>query len=91
MILKEYYKPGGSYIEWLIPKFLNIERGSQIIEERIKKLKVRSDLTAEEHDIFLEVLFNSEAGIAFNFTEKGCFLEDVEPLHIIPMILHTPW
>ena len=72
-ISKEYYKPGGAYAGWLIPNFSDIKQGSQLTEECIKKLKVGSDLTAEEHDIFLEVLFNCKAGIAFDFTEKGCF------------------
>ena len=73
VILKKYYKLGGAYAGWLIPKFLDIEQGLRLTEEHIKQLKVGSDLTAEEHDVFLEVLFNREAGIAFNFTEKGRF------------------
>ena len=45
----------------------------------------------EEHDVFLEVLFNHEAGIAFDFIEKGRFSDDVEPPHVIPTVSHTPW
>ena len=41
--------------------------------------------------VFLEALFKREASIAFDFTEKGRFSDDVEPLHVIPMISHTPW
>ena len=37
------------------------------------------------------MLFNREAGIAFDFIEKGRFSDDVEPPHVIPTILHTPW
>ena len=37
------------------------------------------------------MLFNRKAGIAFDFIEKGCFSDDVEPPHVIPMISHTPW
>ena len=37
------------------------------------------------------MLFDREAGIAFDFTEKGCFSDDVEPPHVIPMISHTLW
>ena len=91
MISKECCKLGGAYVGWLIPKSLDIERGLRLTEECIKKLKVGSNLTAEEHDIFLEVLFNYEAGIAFNFTEKGRFSDDVELPHVIPTISYTPW
>ena len=88
-ISKEYYKLGSAYAGWLIPKFSDIEQGLQLTEKRIKKLKVGSNLSAEEHDVFLEVLFNREAGIAFDFTKKGCFLDNVELPHIIPAISHT--
>ena len=37
------------------------------------------------------MLFNNEAGIAFEFTEKGRFSNDVEPPYVIPTISHTPW
>ena len=90
-ISKGRYKPSGAYAGWIIPKFSDIERGSWLTEEHIKRLKVGSELSAEEHDIFREVLFNREAGIAFDFTEKGCFSDDVEPPHVIPTISHTPW
>ena len=91
VILKERYKLGSAYTGWLIPKFSDIERGSRLTEECIKRLKVGSDLSAEEHDVFLQVLFNCEAGIAFDFTEKGRFSDNIELPHIIPMISHTPW
>ena len=90
-ISKEKYKLGGAYAGWIIPKFSDIKRGSRLTEERIKRLKVGSDLSAEEHDVFLEVLFNRKAGIAFDFIEKGRFSDDVKPPHVISTISHTPW
>ena len=91
VISKECYKLGGAYAGWLIPKFLNLEQGSRLMEECIKRLKVGSNLSTEEHDIFLEVLFICEAGIAFNFIEKGRFSDDVEPLYVIVTISHMLW
>ena len=90
VISKECYKLGSTYAGWLIPKFSDIERGSQLTEEHVKRLRVGNDLSAEEHDIFLEVLFNREAGIAFDFREKGRFSDDVKLPHIIPTISYTP-
>ena len=88
-ISKKCYKLGGAYAEWLIPKFSDIEPGLQLTEEHIKRLKVGGNLSAEEYNVFLEVLFNCEASIAFDFIEKGCFLDDVEPPHVISTISHT--
>ena len=90
-ISKDCYKLGSTYAGWLIPKFLDIKRGSRLTEECIKRLKVGSDLSVEEHNVFLEVLFNYESGIAFDFIEKGRFLDDVKPLHLIPTMLYIPW
>ena len=59
-----------SQYPWLIPKFSNIERGRQLTPERIEKLQIGESLTSEETIVLLEVLFNREAGIAFNFMEK---------------------
>ena len=81
----------GSQYPWLIPKFSNIERGQRLNPKRIEKLKIGESLTSEERIVLLEVLFNREAGIAFDFTEKGYFKREVEPPHAIPTIQHDPW
>ena len=81
----------GSQYPWLIPKFSNIERGWRLTPERIEKLKLGESLTSEERIVPLEVLFNREAGIAFDFTEKGYFKPEVEPPHAIPTIQHDQW
>ena len=93
MISEEQYKPSGRYGGWLIPKFSDIEKGSRLTAERIGRLKVGApgNLTADEYDVFLQVLYNREAGIAFDFTEKGRFKDDVEPPHAISTIPHAPW
>ena len=37
------------------------------------------------------VLFNREAAIAFDSSEKGRFHHDIEPPHVIPTVPHKPW
>ena len=39
----------------------------------------------------MEVLYNREAGIGFDFTEKVVCKPEVEAPHIIPTIQHEPW
>ena len=59
--------------------------------ERVDKLKIGNGITTEERKLLMEVLFNREAGIAFDFTEKGNFKPEVEPPHVIPTVPHEPW
>jgi len=76
---------------WLIPKFSNIPRGTRLTAERIAGLKIGMGITNQEREVLIEVLYNREAGIAFDFMEKGVFKPEVEPPHIIPTIQHEPW
>jgi len=59
--------------------------------QRIAGLKIGTGITNQERELLMEVLYNREAGIAFDFTEKGVFKPEVESLHIIPTIQHEPW
>ena len=89
-IVKEVYTLG-KYSWWIIPKFSTIKKGTRLTTERIEKLNMAKNLMAREKDVFLEVLFNREAAIAFDFTEKGHFSNEIEPLHVVCTIPHTPW
>ena len=81
-----------SYYEGnLIPRFSAIPRGSRLTEERVKTLKIGDTLTPEERALLMEVLFNREEAIAFEFEEKGVVKPEVEPPHRIPMIEHKDW
>ena len=53
------------YPKWLIAKFSDIERGLQLTKEQIEKLIVGGDLTLQEHDMFVEMLYNREKVVAF--------------------------
>ena len=83
-------KSSSQYL-WLIPKFSNIERGRRLTPERIEKLKIGESLPSEESIVLLEVQFNREAGIAFDFTENVYFKPEVEPRHAILTIQHDSW
>jgi len=76
---------------WLIPKFSNIPRGTRLTAERFAGLKIGTGITNQEKEVLMEVLYNREARIAFDFTEKGVFKLEVEPPHIIPTLQHKPW
>lgn len=85
------FKGQGRYPKWIAPKFSTIARGSRLTGERIATLKVGTDLTPEERDIFLEILYAREAALAWDFIEKGRFIDEIEPPHVIPTVPHVPW
>ncbi len=55
----------------MIPKFSNIEEGSCLIPEYVEKLQIGSDIMEQEKDLFLMILFNREAALAWNFSYLG--------------------
>ena len=59
------------YPEWLIPKFSDIERGSRLTKERLENLIIGEGLTPQEQDVFVEMLFNHEKVLAFEWAHKG--------------------
>ena len=81
----------GKYDKWLAPKFLDIEKGSRLTEERIAKLIIGKDLTAEEKELFLEMLFNKEKAIVFNYLYYKKVRLEVALLQVIKTIEHKAW
>ena len=81
----------GRYSDWITPKFSDIQKGSRLIEERIKDLIVGDSLWPKERELFLEVLYNREKALAFDFTDIGKVKPDVAPPQIIKTVEHKAW
>ena len=79
------------YAKWLIPKFSNIEKGSRLTKERLDKLIIRKELTLEEKELFLEMLFNREKAIAFDYTHCRKVRLEVALPQVIKTIKHKAW
>jgi hypothetical protein len=90
-ISKRTDEPTGKYSKWLIPKFSDIERGSRLTEERISKLKVGTGLTKEERELFVEMLYNREKALAFDFSYCGMVRREVAPPQVIKTVEHKAW
>lgn len=84
-------RPVGKYDHWLIPKFSDIERGSRLTPERIKRMIVGEELSPQERDLLLEMLYNREAALAWDLSEIGRVKEDVAPPQEIRTIPHKAW
>ena len=81
----------GKYREHLIPRFSDIPRGSRLTPERLAKLDVGDEITAEERLLFEEMLLNREKAIAFDWKECGQVHEDVSPPIVIKTVPHKAW
>ena len=88
---KEIYEESGRFWEHIIPKFSKIQRGERLRPNRIKMMKIGTNLWPDERELLMEVLYNREAAIAFDSSEKGRIRDDIEPPHVIPTIPHKPW
>ena len=83
--------PNRKYAEWFTPKFSTIKRGSQLTAERLSIMTVGTEMTLQERDVLIEMLYNQEAGIAFAFEEMGMVRHEVAPPQEICTIPHEAW
>ena len=88
---KDCYEAGGRFSQFIISKFSKIERGSRLKPNRIARMRIGTDLWKEERELLMEVLFNREAAIAFDSSEKGRLHDDIGPPHVIPTVPHKQW
>ncbi len=58
----------GGYSDQIISKFLDIIKGSRLTAELIKDLKLRDSLQPIEREVLIEMLYNQEKVLAFDFS-----------------------
>jgi hypothetical protein len=75
----------------LIKKFSSIPRGSRLTAERIKALVTGTELRPRERELFLEMMFNREAALSWDFSEIGRVRPEVAPPQEIRTVEHKPW
>ena len=50
--------PNRKYAEWLTPKFSTIKRGSQLTAKQLSIMTVGTEMTLQERDVLIEMLYN---------------------------------
>jgi hypothetical protein len=80
----------GQYSDWIIPKFSDIPKGSQLTKEQIKNLIVE-DLWTKEQKLFIEVFYNWEKALAFDFLYIGKVKPDVALSQVIKTVKYKAW
>ena len=81
----------GKWKGWIVPKFSKIPKGSRLTTERIKRMLVGDFLRPEEREMLLQVLYNREKALAWDFSEMGRVKEEVAPPQVIETIDHKAW
>lgn len=84
-------KEAKSYSDWITPKLSTIPKGSRLTEERIKNLIVGDSLWPKEKELFIEMLYNCEKALAFDFSHIGKVRPEVAPLQVIKTVKHKAW
>ena len=69
-----------------------VPRGSRLTPERLATMKIgNGSLSPAERQLFVDILFEHEAAIAFDESEMGLLDPSIEPPVVIHTIPHTPW
>ena len=61
--------PIDKYTYWFIPKFISLFKETGLILEWLFKMIIRYRITEQEKVVFIEILYNKEAVLAWDFTE----------------------
>ena len=57
------------YDTWLIPKFSMIIKGTRLTNKRVAAMLVGSKLLPGEKNLIIQVLYNREAALSWDFSE----------------------
>jgi hypothetical protein len=75
------------YSDWIILKFSDISKRSWLTKEHIEDLIVE-DLWTKEQKLFIEVFYNQEKALAFDFLYIGKVKPDIAPSQVIKTVKH---
>lgn len=73
------------------PRYAVFPRGTRLTPERLANLHIGSQVTREERDLFIQMLYNREAALSWEFTESGRIHPDVCPPYKIRTVEHKAW
>ncbi len=84
---------GSEWDEEVVPRFTELIRGSRLTPERLEGLlaTVEGSLSEQEKAMFVHILFNREAALAWDFSECGRISPEVVPPQVIRTIPHLAW
>ncbi|KAM3506308.1 hypothetical protein MY11210_007610 [Beauveria gryllotalpidicola] len=73
-------EPVKGYADFLTGKFSKLEKGTRLHGDRLRSIEEQiGDLTERERDMFLTMLYNREAALAWTFEESGSLDLSIAP------------
>jgi beta-N-acetylglucosaminidase len=86
---KKYFKNlTNQFVEFLIFKFFELTKETRLNFERIQKMQIKNELLKREKELFLEMLFNREIALFWNFIEKDSIRSKITSLMKIRTMSH---
>jgi hypothetical protein len=84
---------GSEWDDLVVPRFTEMAQGSRLTEPRLTALlkTVEGSLSDQEKGMLIQVLFNREAALAWDFSECGRIRHEVVPPQAIRTIPHAAW
>lgn len=71
--------PSDKYTHRLIPKFTSIAKGARLIFERLAKMIIGDSMTFQKKDILIEILYNWEIVLVWDFTKMRKVKKEMVP------------
>jgi hypothetical protein len=86
-----YHYKQAPYGHWLIPKFSTLTKGTRLTDERVALTQIGIDLLPQEKELLMQVLYNREAVLSWDFSEIGKVRSAVAVPQQIRTVPHTAW
>ncbi len=89
---KKYFKNLiDQFAEFLISKFSELTKKARLKFERIQRMQIENELLKRKKELLLEMLFNREVALFWNFIEKDSIRSEISSSMKIRTISHEAW
>ncbi len=89
---KKYFKNLiDQFVEFFISKFSELAKETRLKSERIQRMQIENELLKRKKKLLLEMLFNRETALFWDFIEKDSIRSKVSSFMQIRIISHEVW
>jgi hypothetical protein len=89
---KKYFKNfTNQFAEFFISKFFELTKEARLKLERIQRMQIKNELLKREKELLLEMLFNREIALFWDFIEKDSVRSKVTSFMKIRTMSHEAW
>jgi hypothetical protein len=89
---KKYFKNFiDQFAEFFISKFFELAKETRLKSERIQRMQIKNELLKRKKELLLEMLFNRETALFWDFIEKNSIRSKISSFMKIRIISHEVW